>query len=83
MGAASSRDSCYSQKRAPTSAEAAILTDLYNRHVREFTADESAAVEFNGVGARPTPDDIDPVDLAAWSSVSRTILNLHETLYRY
>jgi hypothetical protein len=69
--------------RAPTSAEAVILTDLYNRHVREFTADESAAAAFNGVGARPTPDDIGPVELAAWSSVSRTILNLHETLYRY
>jgi hypothetical protein len=29
------------------------------------------------------PDDVDPIHLAAWTSVARVILNLHETITRY
>jgi hypothetical protein len=28
------------------------------------------------------PKDLDATDLAAWTSVARTILNLHETITR-
>ena len=35
-----------------------------------------------GRRAQPAPPSIDPVELAAWTSVCRTILNLHETVTR-
>ena len=35
------------------------------------------------VGLAPGPDDADPIELAAWTSVCRVVLNLHETITRY
>jgi hypothetical protein len=67
----------------PTKEETDILIRLYNKHVAEFRLDPSAASDFLGVGATTISDSIDPVELAAWSSVCRTLFNLHETLYRY
>ncbi|HIA48471.1 MAG TPA: DUF1553 domain-containing protein [Candidatus Hydrogenedentes bacterium] len=69
--------------RMPTKEETDILIRLYNKHVAEFRLDPSAASDFLGVGATTISDSIDPVELAAWSSVCRTLFNLHETLYRY
>jgi hypothetical protein len=34
------------------------------------------------VGEAPKAKDIDATELAAWTSVSRTILNLHESITR-
>ena len=34
------------------------------------------------VGDAPAPADVDPAELAAWTSVARVILNLHETITR-
>ena len=31
---------------------------------------------------RPAPADVDPAELAAWTSVARVLLNLHETITR-
>ncbi len=36
----------------------------------------------SAIGAHPVPGQIDHVELAAWTSVCRTILNLHETITR-
>ena len=33
-------------------------------------------------GQSPIPADIDPAELAAWTSVARVLLNLHETITR-
>jgi len=33
-------------------------------------------------GIAPVPGDIPPVELAAWTSVARAVLNLHETITR-
>ena len=33
-------------------------------------------------GSRRLPPDIDPVELAAWTSVARVLLNLQETISR-
>ena len=35
------------------------------------------------VGLAPVPEDVDRVELAAWTSVCRVVLNLHETITRY
>jgi hypothetical protein len=69
--------------RAPLPEEAQILTDLYEKHLAQFAGDPASAASFLNVGEKPAPEGMDPVQLAAWSSVSRTILNTHEMIYRY
>ena len=46
-------------------------------HKRESTT------ELIKVGLAQTPETINPAELAAWTSVARVILNLHETITRY
>jgi hypothetical protein len=62
--------------------EAKILTDLHAKHAREYATDKADAMKFLTVGARPLPKDADVAELAAWTSVARVILNLHETITR-
>jgi hypothetical protein len=63
--------------RKPTAAEVRVLSELFAKHRSEYAADKKAAETL--VGA---PKDVDAVDLAAWTSVARTLLNLHETITR-
>lgn len=63
--------------------ESKILDALLQKHLQEFRADLNAAKESQTVGARPAPSDLDLAELASWTSVARTILNLHETITRY
>ncbi len=69
--------------RAPTDEEAQIVSKLFEKHVEEFTADPDAAAAFIAVGESPVPEGADPVELAAWTSVTRTVINLHEFIHRY
>ncbi len=69
-------------QRDPTQAEAALLTDLYRRHLVQYKADAKAAAALLTVGDAKPPADMNPVELAAWTSVTRVILNLHETISR-
>jgi hypothetical protein len=68
--------------REPRPAERPILIELLNKHREQFRKDAKATDEFLHVGERPVPKDIDPVELASWTSVTRAILNLHETITR-
>jgi Protein of unknown function (DUF1553)/Protein of unknown function (DUF1549)/Planctomycete cytochrome C len=68
--------------RKPRGAEISLITDLYSRHLAQYRADAKAADELLRVGARPVPADLDAAELAAWTSVARVILNLHETMTR-
>jgi hypothetical protein len=63
-------------------AEAKLLTELYQKHLAEFRKDKSGAQKAVSVGQAPLPKDVDTAELAAWTSVARTILNLHETITR-
>jgi hypothetical protein len=69
-------------QRDPTQAEATLLTDLYRRHLAQYKADAKAAAALLTVGDAKPPADMNPVELAAWTSVTRVILNLHETITR-
>jgi len=69
--------------RLPLPEEAQILAKLYEKHLAQFASDPTSAASFIEVGEKPAPEGMDPVQLAAWSSVSRTILNTHEMIYRY
>lgn len=63
-------------------AEAKLLLDLYDKHREQFTADKEAAKQLLAVGDAKPPSDLDSAELAAWTSVARVILNLHETITR-
>ena len=63
-------------------AEAEVLERLLQSHLDEYKSDVAAANELLSVGAKPAPTDLDKSELAAWTSIARTVLNLHETITR-
>jgi len=69
--------------RPATADELRVLGDLYARHRQHFAAHVDEAQKLLAIGEHPVPPDIDRAELAAWTSVARTILNLHETITRY
>jgi hypothetical protein len=62
--------------------ELQVLSRLYNKHLAEYRKDTKAAAALLHVGDRQAPPDIPATELAAWTSVARVILNLHETITR-
>jgi hypothetical protein len=77
----------YAMKRAlsrgATSEESSVLIGLLNKQRKDYLENAGMAKEVAANGARPVAQDLDPVELAAWTSVARVILNLHETITRY
>jgi len=69
--------------RSIRASEAAVLGELVGKHREQFRQDPDAAGKLLGIGARPLAAGIDPAELAAWTSVARAILNLHETVVRF
>jgi hypothetical protein len=67
--------------RKPKPQEATILLGLLAKHRAEYAADAEAAKKVLAVGDAPAPKD-NPAELAAWTSVCRAVLNLHETITR-
>ena len=68
--------------RAPRPEELKILQTLHAKHLEEYTADEVAAQKLLTTGQKPLPQGMNGAELAAWTSVSRVILNLHEAITR-
>ena len=62
--------------------EANILLDVLAKHLNTYKQNPQAADEYLSVGRRVVPENIDKSELAAWTSISRIILNLHETITR-
>ena len=62
--------------------ELQVLASLYRKHVQQYKEDPSAAAALLSIGDQRVPADIDRVELAAWTSVARIVLNLHETVTR-
>lgn len=69
--------------RNPLADEQTLLLDLYDKHLAQYREDLPDAVLLTAVGLAKAPADIDAAELAAWTSVARVILNLHETITRY
>ncbi len=63
-------------------AEIRILSDVLRQARHEVATDPEAARSLLGIGTTPIPDDLEVSELAAWTHVGRTILNLHETFNR-
>ncbi len=68
--------------REAQSEEATQLAELLQKHRTEYTADPKAAEALVSVGISEKPKDMNVTDLAAWTSVSRVLLNLNETITR-
>jgi len=68
--------------RAPSVEELSILAGLYQRALRQFDSDPPAARAFITSGDAPALAGANPVELAATMTVTRAILNLHETITR-
>lgn len=68
--------------RNPTSAEAETLLKIAEGHRQQYADDEQAAQELVSVGLKPIAEGTELADLAAWTSVARAVLNLHETITR-
>ncbi|MEQ8763475.1 MAG: PSD1 and planctomycete cytochrome C domain-containing protein [Planctomycetota bacterium] len=69
--------------RRPLRAEQDALTQLLSEHRRDYAEDPAAARSLLGVGEWQNDPDLDPVELAAWTSIARVLLNLHESITRY
>ncbi len=68
--------------RSPRPQEFDVLARLYDKHLTEYQADESSATQLLSVGESKNPDGMSAAELAAWTSVCRVVLNLHETITR-
>ena len=64
-------------------AEAAALLDFYQRNLKTYQQDQEAASHLLQIGMAPASGNADVADAASWTSVTRAILNLHETITRY
>ena len=69
--------------REPQKDEIKMLGELYQKHLEKYKSDKEAAEKVLTVGDSPAGKEIDKAELAAWTSVSRTLLNLHETITRF
>ena len=68
--------------RKPLEKERQVLLKLYQESLTAFRADPKAASEFIHTGEKPVDPALKPAELAAMATVTRAILNLHETITR-
>lgn len=68
--------------RNPTEEEVSILQGVLKDQQARFAADPEAAAAFVEIGEKAVPADLEVTELAAWTQVSRTILNAYETTSR-
>ena len=69
--------------RPPAAEERILVKGLLTRRRAEFKAEPKAAGELLAVGIAPRDKTLDPVELAAWTTAARAVLNLHEAIARY
>lgn len=69
--------------RTPSGDERQVLSDLRGRHLEDYRQDLPSAKRLLQVGDWPAAEDLDPAELASWTSVARVLLNLPETIFRY
>ena len=69
--------------RTPNAKEKQSLLEFLNAMRREYRQRPEDAKKLFTIGIAPAETRQDPVEQAAWISVCRVILNLHETITRY
>ncbi|MEX2141688.1 MAG: PSD1 and planctomycete cytochrome C domain-containing protein [Pirellulales bacterium] len=68
--------------RLPKEQEQKVLIELLEKHRGQYQANRVAAEQLIAAGLAPVAKDLDAAELAAWASVTRAVLNLHETITR-
>jgi len=66
--------------RAPTGPERAVVESAFRKHLDTFEHDRVGASKLIHVGVSVPPADVDICELAAWTLVGSTLLNLDETI---
>ena len=66
--------------RPPADEQVKSLTTLFQNERIHFAADPKAALELATDPLGPLPKGLDPVDLAAWTTVANILLNLDAVL---
>ena len=68
--------------RTPTDAELSILQNLLDEQRTHFQADATATKKLLAQGDAKIDEALAPAEVAAWSSVGSTLLNLDATIRR-
>jgi hypothetical protein len=68
--------------RKPSVDELRVLANLHKQSLMQFQRDPKAAKDLVSTGESALPKNLKPVPLAAMMTVTRAILNLHETITR-
>jgi hypothetical protein len=66
--------------REPQPQERAVLLTLAREELAEYRRDKPSALKLIGVGEAKRNPKLDPAELAAWTTVTSTILNMDETI---
>jgi hypothetical protein len=66
--------------RPPTAKELAVLQGVFQTQREAFRRDQAAALKILTIGESKKDEQLDPVELAAWTTVANVILNLDETI---
>jgi Protein of unknown function (DUF1553)/Protein of unknown function (DUF1549)/Planctomycete cytochrome C len=69
-------------QRKPTEKEKSLMLKLLAERREAYRANATSADELSKVGDKQVADSIDRLELAAWTHVTRVLLNLHETITR-
>lgn len=69
--------------RDPSDSEKQTMRALHTDHAARFLADKEQAQSLAKAGNWPAAADLPANELAAWTSVTRVLLNLHETINRF
>jgi hypothetical protein len=66
--------------RKPSAEESAVLRRILDKQLAVYRSNAKAAADVLAVGESPRDEKIDAAELAAWTTVASTILNLDETV---
>jgi hypothetical protein len=67
--------------RAPTASEASQLARLFETTRTRFAAEPASALALLATGERPRDPALEPTELASWTIVASTIMNLDEAVF--
>lgn len=69
--------------RSPRPAETKSLLNFLATQRDYYRGNPAEAKKLLRIGNDPTEESVQPFELAAWTSLCRVVLNLHETITRY
>jgi len=72
-----------SLSRSPSGREIEVLETFYQQEFERFSKNPQTAKDFINIGATPVATNLEPVKLAATTSLARVLFNLHESITRY